>query len=859
MASYTLESRCCAALTNQPDARESCGGGLVMSQVPLSFFVQLRLRLLATALLFALGIPFPAQASWRSIGAAIRSERIGEAVELSDGHARLRVTLLAPDLVRVRMTPQADFSDAPSWAVIKSAWPAANADFSESANAVTFTTSKLRVVVQKAPVRVSFYAIDGALIDKDDESKGMGWDGQQVHVWKWMPEDEHYYGFGEKAGPLDKRGQAMTMWNFDAFLWRDSTDPLYVSVPFFLALRKGRAHGIFFDNTYRSSFDMGKESSDYYSFGAEGGELDYYFIYGPHPKDVLTRFTELVGRMPLPPRWALGYHQCRYSYYPETRVREIADDFRRRRIPADAIWLDIDYMDGFRSFTWDRKPFPDFPGLIQDLARQHFKVVTIIDPAIKKDPNFWVYQQGVTGNHFCKVPDGSLFIGEVWAGESAFPDFTRPETRRWWAGLYKELVDLGVRGIWNDMDEPAVFKRASRTMPLEVQHNLDGHPGDHRAAHNLYGMQLSRATYEGLRALRPNERPFVLTRASFAGGHRYAAVWTGDNISNWDHLRLSVPSLLNLGLSGFAFAGPDVGGFAWSPSAELFTRWLQAGVFFPFLRDHTVKGSRDQEPWAYGPRHEALNRSAIELRYRLLPYLYALMEEAHRSGVPAMRPIFLEDPDDESVYSEDFRFLLGRSLLIAPVFSDATPDWEICLPRGVWFDFWTDKKYEGGKCSVVSVTLEHAPVFVRAGAVIPSQPVVQNTEEKPVGPLTLEVYPGGETDFTLYDDDGISYEFEKGAFARILVQARDSSESTDIVMAPRQGSYTPWWKSYLVRVHVLEQPPKRVSVNGKDLPGAASGLGAEQKVGTWFYDAATRVLMVHVEEAAPGETIRVLR
>ncbi|MGH9791481.1 MAG: TIM-barrel domain-containing protein, partial [Candidatus Acidiferrales bacterium] len=411
----------------------------------------------------------------------------------------------------------------------------------------------------KSPLRVIFLDPKGQVILEDHPALPMAWSEAGVRVWKSMAADEHYYGLGEKAGLLDKRNQAYTMWNTDAFGYQESTDPIYKSIPFFLALQNGKAYGIFFDNTYRSQFDFGKESEDYYSFGATGGEMDYYFFYGPHPKQVVQLYGELTGRMPMPPRWALGYQQCRYSYFPEARVREIAATFRQKKIPADVLYLDIDYQKDNAPFTIDRERFPNFEDMINDITAEGFRFIAITDLHLKKEAGYEPYDRGLAGDMFVKNPDGSAYVGVVWPGESVFPDFTMTRAREFWGSLYKDFVDMGISGFWNDMNEPAIFQRADKTMPLDTVHRLDdGTTKDHRAIHNVFGMQNARATYEGLLKLRPNQRPFVLTRAGYAGTQRYAATWTGDNSSTWNHYRMTVPMLLGLGLSGYAMVGNDV-------------------------------------------------------------------------------------------------------------------------------------------------------------------------------------------------------------------------------------------------------------------------------------------------------------
>jgi alpha-glucosidase len=398
------------------------------------------------------------------------------------------------------------------------------------------------------------------------------------------------------------------MWNTDQYRFQEATDPLYKTIPFFLADNAGRSYGLFLDNTWRSSFDFGKEDRTAYSFGADGGPIDYYFLYGPAPKQVVQNYAWLTGLTPLPPQWSLGFQQSRYSYETETRLREVADRLRADRIPCDALYLDIDYQVGNAPFTVNKQTFPNFPNFVHELEDKQFRLVMITDLHIAalSHQGYAPYDTGIAGDHFVKNPNGTVYVGKVWPGPSVFPDFTTKGARNWWGGLYKNFYEDGAAGFWNDMNEPSVFDVASKTMPLDVVHRID-EPGfaartaTHAEIHNVYGMENSRATYEGLLELKPQQRPFVLTRATYAGGQRYAATWTGDNSSTWNHLRISTPMLLSLGLSGFSMAGDDIGGYAGSATSDLLTKWIEVGAFNPIYRDHTEKFTDDQEPWAGGP------------------------------------------------------------------------------------------------------------------------------------------------------------------------------------------------------------------------------------------------------------------
>jgi alpha-glucosidase len=687
--------------------------------------------------------------------------------------------------------------------------------------------------------------------------------GKNARILKRLRDDEHVYGFGEKNGRLDKRGNKMggysyAMWNSDTFGYMGDTDPIYASIPFFLVLRNGRTHGIFLDNTSRTTFDVGRESQSLLSFGIDEGELDYYFLYGPTPRQVVERYTTLTGRMPMPPRWSLGFNQCRYSYYPESKVRFIASNFRERRIPADVIWLDIHYLDGFAPFTWDPVRFPDPKGLISDLRADGFRTVTILDAHPEKKVGTVPYDTGLAGDHFVKNPDGSVYEAPVWpsqaekdANPSVFPDFSKPAARDWWGGLYKILLDVGVAGIWNDMNEPAIFDVATGTMPLDVVHDNEGQKTTHREIHNVYGLLNTRSTYEGLSRLRPDQRPFILTRASFAGGQRYSAIWPGDNVSDWSAMRDTIPMFSNMGLSGFSFLGADIGGFADAPSPELFTRWLQMGVFYPFMRVHTTFGTPDQEPWSYGLRHEGLNRRAIELRYELLPHIYNVMEEAHRTGIPAFRPLLLEYPDDRSVYGREDEFLFGADLLVAPVLREGVTERDVYLPAGEWFDFWTGRRHVGGKSIAVPVGLESIPVFVRSGALVFRQPVVQHTGEMPGQPLIVGVY--GDTGAgQLYEDDGETLGYTRGAFLRRRYEWARTGGAGQFTVADPEGAYRPAARDLVLEVRGVTAPA-RVSAGGLELtrlaPDAARGVG-------WTIDDAG-VLRVRVPDRFAATTVEV--
>ena len=814
-------------------------------------------RVLGVLLLVSLAT-VAAHAEWHSVGKVVDTHVEGNSIAFHTERAIVRVSVLAPDVVRVRMEPGSALGPDYSWAVVKKQWPAVHVEFSRGPNMRVIRTGKLEIHAQLSPFRLAFYDSSGRLISKDSDDLGMAWNGKQVRVWKQMPSDEQYFGLGENSGRLDLRGRSYIMWNTDAGGWGATTTPLYETVPFFMGLRKGCAYGIFFDNTYRTSFDMGVEFRSEYSFGAEGGDINYYFFYGPGPKKVLEDYTELVGRMPLPPMWALGYNQSRFSYTPEKKVRFIADNFRIRHIPCDVIFLDIDYMDGYRVFTWNKQSFPDPARMLSDLAEEGFHVVTIIDPGIKIDPDYWVYKEGVAGNNFVRMPDGKNFVGSVWAGPSVFPDFTSPSARAWWGTLYKGLVADGVAGFWNDMDEPSVFGVPSHTMALNAIFDDHGLHSPQTKIHNVYGMLMSRATRAGVLKLRPNQRPFVLTRATYAGGQRYAAVWTGDNAGTWQHLRISVRELMTMGLSGLTFAGADIGGFIGrSRSPELYTRWLEAGVFYPYCRTHTDSGSADQEPWSYGDRDTDFNRRSIDLRYRLLPYLYNAMYQASRTGVPVMQALLLDYPDDPKAVGQNGEFLFGNDLLVAPVMEQYEIDHRVYLPRGKWFNFWTDRAYSGPEQVLVKAPLERIPIFVRGGAIIPTRQSVEYTGQAPINPLTFEVYPDGRSSREYYEDDGATFDYQQGVYLRERVSVDVQPHTLTLAVSAREGLYTPPARSMEFKVHCQRTRPKGVEMDGQPLAHLASEAAFDSSPSGWRYDEENDIVWVKFPDRSAARTVEI--
>jgi alpha-glucosidase len=768
---------------------------------------------------------------------------LANGIELHDGALILRITALREDVLRIRAGRGTLPEDA-SWAVLPEARSAKIAVAQDSdATLAGFHTASLRVTVDRATGRLTLLDHSGNIVQQDAEP--MQFQGTRYRIAKVMPADEHYFGLGDKAGAFDRREQAFRMWNTDAYGWQEATDPLYKSIPFYLSYRAGTSLGMLIDNTWPSSFDFGKTLGDTFQYRADGGPADIYLIYGPSAKHVLENYAWLTGPTPLPPLWALGFQQSRYSYMSQERVLEVAGRLREDGIPSDAIYLDIDYQDKNRPFTINKQAFPDMSGMIAALHQEKFHIVAITDLHIADLPgrNYFAFDSGIAGDRFVKNANGSLYVGPVWPGPSVFPDFTQQKTRAWWGTLYEPFTIAGIDGFWNDMNEPSVFN-SLKTMPNTVVHRID-EPGfcsrtaTHQEIHNVYGMENSRATFDGQLTLKPDVRPFVLTRATYAGGQRYSATWTGDNSATWNHLRLTTSMLKNLGLSGFSLAGADVGGYAGTPTPELLTKWIEIAAFQPIDRDHAEKGTGDHEPWAGGPKQEAIRRHYIEERYKLLPYLYTVMEEGTHTGLPLLRPLFLEfpnaTPDRHPIdidLSASGEFMVGPDLLVAaPPFPDKANDYDAELPSPGWYDFWTGKRMDQGRTqaltgdtltvaalSTISIHPELAtlPVFVRPGAIIPTEPLVQSTAEQPQGPLTLRVFPGPDCAGKIYQDDGSTFGYKRGEFLRMSFTCESSPKNGDleIHIGKHEGHYPAWWKEVAVEVNGLTKMPASATVNG---------------------------------------------
>lgn len=730
---------------------------------------------------------------------------IGESTE---GYFRIRV--FSDRIIQISLSREKKFEDF-SYAVV--AIPGkTEMDLTDSPTQLKLSTTQVELSLSKSDMSLSFANRLGQIINEDVPGLGTSWIGEQVTTYKKLQEGERFIGLGEKTGNLDRRGHGYQNWNSDAYAYHSGSDPLYCSMPFYIGLHHGLQYGIFFDNSHKSFFNFGASNNRFASFSADAGEMNYYFILGESVPQIIAGYTWLTGRIQLPPKWSIGYQQCRYSYYPDKEVLNVARTFVEKDLPVDALVLDIHYMDKYKIFTWDKKNFSDPKGLIDQLKAQGLEVVLMCDPGIKIENGYEPYDDGLKKDVFIKYPDGENYAGQVWPGWCHFPDFTKPQTRSWWRDKLTSYSELGVEGYWNDMNEIATW---GHMLPENIEFDLDGTKGTTRKARNLYGFQMARSTYEATKKLLNGKRPFNLTRSGFSGVQRYSAVWTGDNVSYDEHMMLGVRIVNSLGLTGVAFCGYDVGGFVGEASTKLFARWISIGSLSPFFRCHTMINTKDSEPWSFGEEVEQISRNYIKLRYQLLPYIYSLFYEAALTGMPVQRSLAIYHAHDDRIYQGSFQhqYLFGPSILIAPVESNQSFA-KVLFPKGNWYSLFDGALTYGDREIIIETPIHRLPVFIKAGSVIPMQRPVMNSKEK-VDELILHVYYGEEkSEFDFYEDDGSTFGFQSGDYA--IRSITYDPQQKQLHIKRQQGSFVSQLKKVKLLLHGFQNLAS-VNVDGKTI------------------------------------------
>jgi alpha-glucosidase len=714
---------------------------------------------------------------------------------IKTAEAEARVMIYSPSVIRVCISKQFDEEDR-SFAVIQQ--PGELWGYIEKDNEIELVTSALRLVITKAPLRFNFYTTDGKELSKDDARFGVNWQDARVINYRKLYADEKFIGLGEKTGNLNRRGSHYVNWNTDAALHGVNDDPLYKTFPFFIGLHSSLTYGLFFDNTHKSYFDFGGTTDEQMSwFGADGGDMNYYFFGAQGIRKILKDYTWLTGRMEMPPLWSLGYQQCRWSYMSASEVLSIAKKFRDKQIPADVMYCDIDYMDGFKIFTWNKETFPDPKGMIDELKTMDFRLVTIVDPGIKIEEGYKQYDEGMANNYFATYPNGELYTASVWPGRCHFPDFLNDEVKEWWGAAFTALTEPGVEGFWNDMNEPAAW---NQNIPWMVKFGDKYMP----EIRNVYGMEMAKGTYNGTKQILNGKRPFILTRAAYCGTQRYSAVWTGDNAATDEHLLLGQRLVNSLGLVGMSMIGVDIGGFMGNPTPELMVRWNSLGVYTPMFRNHAAQGMVMREPWEWGKKNEAIIKKDIEQRYKLLPYIYSGFYQSTQTGLPLSRTLAIDYTNDENVFDVKFQnqFLFGDSILVAPVISTELKT-DVYLPKGGWYRLSTGKKFSGEQVINVDAPLTDLPVFIKAGAIIPMQGIIQSTNEKGDGILELHIWNGPDViEFVYYEDDGVSYDYQDGGYYKRIITFDPKKKKVELSEA--EGDFKSKYQQVKLIAHGFE-------------------------------------------------------
>jgi alpha-glucosidase len=724
------------------------------------------------------------------LGDVVFVEKTPRGVVLGVGEEKFRADVLRSDLMRLKISQGGKFDEHPTYATAFEEPGTAAFKLSETDDAIIVETQRLRLVVSRRPFGLELFRSDGSVVFQDQrDATG---NGGYLHlndsfiVNRRLGAHDTIYGLGQKTGSFDRRGRKFILWNTDVLernvlrtnrlseadgtLTGRSTrfDPYYSSMPFFYHCRSdngtARMAGFFIDNGYKGNVDF--ESRLHYSCRFAGGQYTEYVFAGPEMPDILSAYTFVTGRMGAPPIWALGHHQSRFHDYRDEEILEIGRAYRQRDIPCDVLWLDIGYMDGYRVFTWDKKKFPDVPEMMAKMKAEKLRLVTIVDPGVKVEAGYPVFEDGRARDLFCRTEADQLFIGQVWAGRTAFPDFVKPEARTWWGELNARHIQSGIAGIWNDMNEPAT----GGIEPFAMRFDRHGANHPHERYHNQYALLMAMSTHQGMRTARPHLRPFILSRAGFAGIQRYAAQWLGDNCSDWDHLQMSVPMSMGMGVSGQPFIGGDIPGFSSNPTPELAVRWMQYGAMTPFCRCHNEFGERDQYPWSFGPGVEKRSRAALDLRYRLLPYIYSAFMRSSETGDPIQRPLVYDFQHDRQARETEDTYLFGDSLLVAPVLAPGQTARHVYFPQGTWIDWYTGERHPGGQFVTAAAPLERIPLFARGGKIIPTHATAPRSTMD-FHPTVIDlnvVVPDEDGEFYshLHEDDGITDAFASGAFFR---------------------------------------------------------------------------------------------
>ncbi|MEW6201745.1 MAG: glycoside hydrolase family 31 protein [bacterium] len=751
-------------------------------------------------------------------------------IELQCENARVRLMFIEKDILMVEVFGEGINSEFPSFLTVVEPPPAALFVPKEDVGPIPIPL-EITVPPNELPMKIDIEPFGLNVLGPKKENlislayEGIKWENDGTYELAFLKQKgDQYLGLGEPMPgiigniiPMNYNHQKRTIWN-------RHFPPADLGLPFFIS---PKGYALFIDNPWKAELDFNPAGQ--FKYSATGGPLRFYIFYGPDPYTILHRYTDIVGKNPMPPRWVTGYMQSRYGYKNEKDFRWLMENFRSRKLPCDVLIFDLDWFGAGRmgNFWWFNENFPEPEKFQKELEANGFKSVVITEPYIFLASDN--YFDARFKKLFVKDKNRQAYNFTFWGRPSSLLDFTNPETQRWYGEKIKRVHDSGVDGWWTDLNEPEV------DLP-----DMNFHLGPPEAAHNLIAFFMNKAIYDMYQEQLPNERAVMMSRSGFAGMHRFgASIWSGDVRASFQHLTNQIPTALSVGLSGFPIWNSDTGGFHGTPSPELYVRWFQFSAFNAIFRSHGNHSIR--EPFSFGDEAEKICRKYLELRYRLAPYLYTLFYEMHKTGAPIMRPTFMEFPGDKDRIELKGQFLYGKWMLIAPVTDEGAKDKTVFIPEGKWTNFWSDEIVEGAKKISVPVDLETMPIFIREGAIIPMGPVMQYTDEKPLDPLMLHYYPSDKpSEYILYEDDGGSREYERGEFSLTMINAEKRADGITINIAAPAGEFNGMLKkrTYEIIVHIVHnaQKPKSVSING-------------EKAQTWKFDDTKNLLVITTDQS----------
>ncbi len=762
------------------------------------------------------------------------------------GSGALRFAFYQPGIVRVDYLFRNDTSAHKSIVVTRSPEQTVAFRVLSLDSSFSIVTDSLRITCSKYPVKVEFFDRANELILRDLFGDSIITSGSRTTARFSIRPDEQFYGSGERGTSFDLRGLA-----FDSFNEQHGGYPvggipptMNINVPFLVSTKH---YGIYFDDTYKGHFDIGHARGDRLDYTAYGGRLSYFFMYAPTMAGVLSDYTWLTGRAPLLPRWAYGYIQSKFGYRNEADAEQMIRRMRHDRIPCDAIILDLYWFKNMGDLSWNTSSWPDPSRIVSSFLTQGFKTIVITEPYITRPSLNFAYADSM--GYLVKDSLGQSYIMKNWWScncDAGLLDITNPSARQWWWSKYDSIFNTGVSGLWTDLGEP------ERDYP-----DMRFYGGPDLKVHNLYDFMWARTLFDGLRRNFPNRRMFNLTRSGYAGIQRFGVVtWSGDVAKTFGGLAVQLPILMNMGMSGIAYHNSDIGGFTnGRTTPELYTRWMEFGTFCPVMRAHGYDVYNPTEPWGFGTRTQNIVRKFIRLRYSLLPYNYTMAHETYETGIPLARPLVLEDPGNPNVRKESSAYMWGEDFLVAPVVRAGQRTKTFYLPPGGWIDYWNDRLYRGGKEVTVAAPLDEVPLFVKSSCIIPMMPPPEYIRSASPDTLILSIYPsrGAHSDFSLYEDDGQTLDYQHGDFSSTLFTVTTSQVGKRgkilVSIGAAKGSYKgkPVNRFYICEIHRISGRPRGVSLQGSSLPFINSENGREAPGNGYRYNRKRKTLDIWIQ------------